>query len=234
MTSISEIQELARILNLQNIAKGVIDLSHDKESNLAYLRDVLQQEVSKREECAVLKREKAGRIPKKTFVASHINSGIAWQIERLEELEWIEREQNLILIGKCSTGKTSLAAHLGRKALEEGIKASYATFDDFLYTVERLYTFYKHSVPSERSESKSRQYFRTLPERELSDDDMLYGKRRDPAQIELELYILCQVLLGMEWNEERMGKWFWQSKEDKDLVILKQWIQPGNNPTNNK
>ena len=66
------------------------------------------------------------------------------------------------------------------------------------------------------------------------DEDMLYGKRRDPAQIELELYILCQVLLGMEWNEALMGKWFWQSKEDKDLVILKQWIQPGNNPTNNK
>ena len=63
---------------------------------------------------------------------------------------------------------------------------------------------------------------------------MLYGKRRDPAQIELELYILCQVLLGMEWNEALMGKWFWQSKEDKDLVILKQWIHPGNNPTNNK
>ena len=111
---------------------------------------------------------------------------------------------------------------------------SLATLDDFLYTVERLYIFYKHSVPSERSESKSRQYFRALPERELSDEDMLYGKRRDPAQIELELYILCQVLLGMEWNEERMGKWFWQSKEDKDLVILKQWIHPGNNPTNNK
>ena len=55
---------------------------------------------------------------------------------------------------------------------------------------------------------------------------MLYGKRRDPAQIELELYILCPVLLGMEWNEERMGKWFWKSKDDKDLVILKQWIQP--------
>ena len=111
---------------------------------------------------------------------------------------------------------------------------SLAMLDDFLYTVERLYTFYKHSVPSERSESKSRQYFRALLERELSDEDMLYGKRRDPAQIELELYILCQVLLGIEWNEERMGKWFWQSKEDKDLVILKQLIQPGNNPINNK
>ena len=147
MTSISEIQELAKILNLQNIAKGVIDLSHDKENNLAYLRDVLQQEVSKREEYAVLKREKAGRIPKKIFVASNINSGIAWQIERLEELEWIEREQNLILIGKCSTGKTSLAAHLGRKALEAGIKVSYATLDDFLYTV-------KHKAMSEKQRQR--------------------------------------------------------------------------------
>ena len=127
----------------------------------------------------------------------------------------------------------------GKKIITNGeyegeLGVSLATLDDFLYTVERLYTFYKHSVPSERSESKSRQYFRALPERELSDEDMLYGKRRDPAQIELELYILCQVLLGMEWNEALMGKWFWQSKEDKDLVILKQWIQPGNNPINNK
>ena len=41
MTSITEIQELARKLNLQNIAKGVIDLSHYKESNLAYLKEIL-------------------------------------------------------------------------------------------------------------------------------------------------------------------------------------------------
>lgn len=41
------------------------------------------------------------------------------------------------------TGKTSLAAHLGRRALEAGVKASYATFDDFLYTV-------KHKAMSEK------------------------------------------------------------------------------------
>ena len=87
MTSITEIQELARTLNLQNIAKGIIDLSHDKESNLTYLKDVLQKEVNKREEFAVLRREKAGRLPKKEFMTTNINSGIAWQIERLEELE---------------------------------------------------------------------------------------------------------------------------------------------------
>lgn len=110
----------------------------------------------------------------------------------------------------------------------------YCSEDDFFANVEELYRIYKYSVPSERSESKSRRYFMALPEKSLSDDDMLYGERRDKAQIELELYILCQILGGLKWNPEKMGRWFWQSSEDKDLVILRNWIEPNNNkPFNN-
>ena len=54
--------------------------------------------------------------------------------------------------------------------------------DEFLTNVEELYHRYKHSVPSERSESKSHRYFMALPERNLSDDDMLFGEGRDKAQ----------------------------------------------------
>lgn len=97
--------------------------------------------------------------------------------------------------------------------------------DEFLANVEELYSRYKHSVPSERSESKSRQYFMALQERSLSDDDMLFGERRDKAQIQLELYILCQLIHGLTWNPAKMGKWFWQSKADKDLVILRTWVE---------
>lgn len=104
---------------------------------------------------------------------------------------------------------------------------------EFLANIEELYRTYKHSVPSERSESKSRQYFLAFPERSLSDDAMLYGERRDKAQIELELYILCQILGGFKWNPEKMGRWFWQSKVDKDLVILRHWIEPNNNQSFN-
>lgn len=101
--------------------------------------------------------------------------------------------------------------------------------EEFLANVEELYYRYKHSVPSERSEGKSRRYFTALPERELDDQAMLYGERRDKAQIELELFILCQILNGFEWMPETMGKWFWQSKTDKDLVILRQWVEPDYN-----
>lgn len=169
MTSITEIQELARTLNLQNIAKGVIDLSHDKESCLAYLKEILQKEVNKREEFAVLRREKAGRLPKKEFVKTSINSGIAWHIERLEELEWIEKDQNLIVIGKCGCGKTSLAAHLGRIALEAGIKVSYNSYEDFLYTIDNKAT-----------SEKQRRRFRYLTQCSLIViDDMMYAGIRE-------------------------------------------------------
>lgn len=111
---------------------------------------------------------------------------------------------------------------------ELGIELSSNT-NEFLSQVEELYYRYKHSIPSERSESKSHRYFVALLERSLSDEDMLYGERRDKTQIELELYILCQILNGFNWNPEEMGKWFWQSKEDKDLVILRNWIESNSN-----
>ena len=117
-----------------------------------------------------------------------------------------------------------------RNGVWEGeLGVSMCGVENFLAQVEELYRRYKHSVPSERSESKSRRYFKALPESDLDDAAMLYGERRDNAQVELELYILCQILNGLTWDSETMGKWFWQSKTDKDLVILRSWVEPENN-----
>ena len=119
----------------------------------------------------------------------------------------------------------------GKYIIENGdyegeLGVSICTESEFLSNVEKLYHNYKHSVPSERSESKSRHYFRALPEREMKDEAMMFGERREKAQIELELYILCQIIDGFQWNAETMGRWFWQSKSDKDLVLLKSWVEP--------
>ena len=102
--------------------------------------------------------------------------------------------------------------------LYNGVGFSISTFED-------LYQVYKHSRPSERSENKQRKYFKALKLNELEEDDMLYGDDRELAQLSLELYLLCWILSGtFVWDEERMGKWFWQSQNDKDLVILRSWI----------
>lgn len=44
---------------------------------------------------------------------------IAWQVEQLENMQWIDEGQNLVIIGKCDTGKTTLAAHIGQIALRK-------------------------------------------------------------------------------------------------------------------
>ena len=135
MASIGEIKELARQLGLYNIAKGYVDLADEKLSNLDYIASVLQGEVNIREQTALVKREKTSRLPHKVFIKEKVGSGTAWQIEQLESLDWIDKEQNLVIIGKCGSGKTSLAAHLGKLALESGEKVAYAPISDFIYTV---------------------------------------------------------------------------------------------------
>lgn len=117
----------------------------------------------------------------------------------------------------------------GKVVMSEDIpptQKGFETTEGILRAIEKKYRNYKHSVPSERSESHRRHYFKALPEKELSDDDMMYGKRREVAQCDLELYILWHLLKGyLKWDES-WGNWFWQSEKDKDLVILRKWIEP--------
>lgn len=95
---------------------------------------------------------------------------------------------------------------------------------DAMTVIESLYESYKHSIPSERSESHRRKYFCALPEKELSDNDMLYGERRETARCRLELFVLMAIVDGrLTWRDE-WGTWFWQSPHDKDLIIFRQWI----------
>lgn len=97
--------------------------------------------------------------------------------------------------------------------------------ENFLYHVEDFYNGYKHSIPSERSESRRKNYFKALPENELSDEDMMYGQYREFQRAQLETYILCCLLKGAKWDES-WGKWFWQSPNDKDLILLREWFEP--------
>ena len=91
--------------------------------------------------------------------------------------------------------------------------------------VRELYITYKFSLPSERSDKKRRKYFKALPIDELTDEQLIYGTRREIAQYMLEAFILCAIINGdFVWDDETHGKWFYQDKIEQDLVILKKWI----------
>jgi hypothetical protein len=85
-------------------------------------------------------------------------------------------------------------------------------------TIEELYDIYKHSIPSEKTMHRTSR-FKALPESELTDDDMLYGVSREQAEKDLE-----DALRGFVMPEDA-GTYFWQSKNDKDLVVLKSWTK---------
>lgn len=94
-----------------------------------------------------------------------------------------------------------------------------------LQQIEVLFNRYYHSIPSKRSESQRRVYFQALPEKELTDDDMMYGESRDISKVKLELYVLCCIINGsLVWDEFAKDKWFWQSPNYDKLILLKNWI----------
>lgn len=105
-----------------------------------------------------------------------------------------------------------------------------ADLDMVLEMIHGFYHEYKFSLPSERSDSKRKKYFKALPIEKITDEQLLYVSRREVAQAGLEGFILCMILLGkFVWDEEKFGKWFYQSGTDPDLVILRSWIENKNN-----
>lgn len=130
--------------------------------------------------------------------------------------------------------KTSSLKINGKYLIENGkyagdLGVSLCDMEMLLDNIESLYSEYKHSLPSERSESKRQKYFYALPEDKLGFESIICGENREVAQIKLELYILCQTLNGFQWDAEKMGTWFWQSKQDRDLVVLREWMANNNN-----
>lgn len=119
MADLIELYEKARLLNLQNLAHGKIDLNQETVSNIDYLDHILSQELELRRQAAIKRHTNASRLPKKDFDPSRLKPGIAWQVEQLENMQWVDEGQNLVIIGKCDAGKTTLAAHIGQIALRK-------------------------------------------------------------------------------------------------------------------
>lgn len=122
-------------------------------------------------------------------------------------------------------GKKFLIADGVYDAERKVIDCECDSIQDVLAEIERLYENYKYSLPSERSDSKYRKYFKALSIEELPDDKLMTATRREVARARLEGFILCTVLIGkFKWTKD-MGSWFWASKNDSDLVIIKNWVE---------
>ena len=147
-------------------------------------------------------------------------------IERVSNGETfhIDLEKRTIKVGKkflIKNGEYDTSRELFAKDVQFSI-------NDILDMIHVKYHNYKYSLPSERSDKKRRTYFKALPMDQLTDKQLMCAERREIAQASLEGFILCMILENkFVWDENKLGKWFWQSNKDVDLVLLKKWIEKG-------
>lgn len=132
MADAKEIQELAKMLNLQNVANGTIDLNDESLLNKDYLYKILLEEVNIRNANKLKDAKRASRLKQLTFDETRITNGLKWQLSKLREFDFALKKQNIFIVGNCSAGKTSLASTIGMNALEKGAKVMYLTLDDLM------------------------------------------------------------------------------------------------------
>ena len=80
MADLIELYEKARLLNLQNLAHGKIDLEQEILSNIDYLDYILSQELELRRQAAIKRHTNASRLPKKEFDPTRLVTCSVWPV----------------------------------------------------------------------------------------------------------------------------------------------------------
>lgn len=173
-----------------------------------FLQEILGFELKRREEKSVEKRLKSAKFPyHKTLDAFYIHeqqSLSARQLSQLRELNWLEQQYNLILLGPPGTGKTHIGIGLGLEAIYKGYKVTFYTMGELV-----------HLLKTEEYIRKSQTQLKRLKESDLVIIDDLMYMAMDQREANLffhlvnHLYERSSVILtsnkGPEQWSELMG-----------------------------
>lgn len=125
MYTIKECSSLLRLPFIKNNYEECIREAHVKDmTHEEFLTSILNSELDLRNSNGIKNKIKRAKFPNKilleNYERSHLSTEINQRIRELETLEFIENNQNVILVGNPGTGKTALATALGMKACIEG------------------------------------------------------------------------------------------------------------------
>lgn len=140
MTKTEVIKQHCKQLKLSAIANNLDDMVRDAQNNqvtyLDFARTLMKQEVEHRMEKDKQRRTKQARLPLQynldLYDHSFSNGLGKKQLAQLRELNWLEQNFNVILMGPSGTGKTYIAAGLCFDAVEQGYRAYFKSMEDLI------------------------------------------------------------------------------------------------------
>ncbi len=144
MDKLDKIKDMAKELNLHNLkvnALEIIEAANNKD--LSYqdmLLTLLEKEIELKDKNARERRLKFAGFPViktiEEFDIEFQTSITKKQINKLLEMDWIDRMYNLIFLGPPGLGKSHLSISLGYRAIEMGYKVSFVTMDKLMHVLK--------------------------------------------------------------------------------------------------
>jgi len=138
--TITTLQEQFKLLRLSETAIELPTILRKAEqaswTYQEFIEEILKHELGKREEKSIEKRMKWARFPYlktiKDFDLTEQESISNRQLTQLEELNWLEQQYNLILLGPPGVGKTHLAVGIGIEAIQRGFQVMFITMGELV------------------------------------------------------------------------------------------------------
>ena len=134
-----EIKQLCSKFMLTGIGVNLEQLVTQAEQQgsgfMQFTLDLLQTEVTHRQNKDEAKRLKVAGLPRSTDLNvydAEKNGLKTSRLAQLRELNWVDQLFNLIVMGPSGTGKSALAAGLSRDAIKAGYKAYFRSMEDIV------------------------------------------------------------------------------------------------------
>ncbi|MEH6907543.1 IS21-like element helper ATPase IstB [Neobacillus drentensis] len=172
MTTVQVLQEQLRHLRMTETANELPVLLRNAETKSwtyqEFMQEILMFEVNRREEKNVEKRLKLARFPyHKTLDEFNIEEQESLskrQLNQLRELNWLEQQYNIILLGPPGAGKTHIGIGLGVEAIQKGYKVAFSSMGELV-----------HLLKTEEYIRKSQMQLKRIKESDLVIiDDLMY------------------------------------------------------------
>lgn len=171
-TTVNVLQEQLRHLRMTETANELPVLLRNAETMSwtyqEFMQEILMFEVKRREEKNVEKRLKLARFPyHKTLDEFNIEEQESLskrQLNQLRELNWLDQQYNIILLGPPGAGKTHIGIGLGIEAISKGYKVSFSSMGELV-----------HLLKTEEYIRKSQMQLKRIKESDLVIiDDLMY------------------------------------------------------------